>query len=428
MRLFRLRLQVVSLAALTFNPHAAQGGTVPTRTESSILAWDYPPLPVLPLDAHFGATLSLHETLDGSAFVLIGAPGVAAAQLLELASGETLWDVQATVVSANPQPLPVAVDFYPLYALLNAGGATTSILRADTGVAQIAGIDGGPVATLVMSGTMLAFGQPEFFGGSGRVRIYEQAGVNSWILAETFVGGFGSRLGASLAADDTIFAAGAPNGGDNGRVHIFARTGAGNWIELQVIDSPATGQTGAEFGAAVALDGSHLVVGSPLLNRNSPPPTRVDVGAVYVYDALTFPFLQFDLQALLLPPDLASHDWFGTSVDLLVRTTGAVDLVAGAPGDDTGANNAGAVYRYRRTGPPAVGSWHEVSRLVSSQPVDLEQLGNTVGLGDIGVLAGAPYGQFGGGATSGLVLFFDHRLFADGFESGDLSAWELVFP
>lgn len=441
MRPFRLRaltqsLVVAPFVAATLVSPDARAGTVSIFTESETLFWDSEP--GLPFDANFGATLAMAESLPGAGIykAFVGAPGAGAARQFEISLDEPGWGGSFSILPTSAQPMSVAFYGFPIHARLDAGGSTTSILRSDTGVVLVAGLDGGPVEALAIHHfvpgggepqvSFLAVGQPDYFGGAGRVRIYEQNGSGSWVLAETFIGGFPSHLGTALTADGLTVVAGAPDGGDNGRVHVFAR--AGSWIELQVIDSPATGQTEAEFGAAVALEGNHLVVGSPLLDRNTPPPALTNAGGVYVYDALRFPFLQFELQALLRPPGLAHHDWFGSSVDLLPRTTGAVELVGGAPGDDAGANNAGAVYRYLRTGEPDASSWHPVGRMVKDQPVDLEQLGSTVGLEDIGVLAGAPYGQFGGGATSGLVLFFDHRLFADGFESGDTSAWDAVVP
>lgn len=412
-------LALAGLVGLTLGAAAVE-----TRTESETLFWEH--TPALPLASAFGATLALEDTAAGTAFAFVGAPGVGAAQLYELGLDETIWGTHTTLFPTTNQYLPLAIDGFPLYAALDAGGATTSIVRADTGQALVSGISGAGVESLVKSGSTLAFGQPDFFGGSGRVRIYEQNGAGTWVHAETFVGGFGDRLGEALAADGPVVVAGASNEGDNGAVHVYARTTS--WIELQEILSPAAGQSDAGFGWAVALDGDLLAIGSPRLDRTTAPGALTNAEGVYVYEVVTLPFLLFELQALLRPPGVNDHDWFGSSVDLVEQSSGAVELAAGAPGDDSGANNSGAVYRYLRTGNPHASSWHPVTRMVNSQPVDLEQLGTTVALGQAGVLAGAPFGSFGAGATSGLVLFFDARIFADGFESGDLSAWDTVVP
>ncbi len=403
---------------------AAQAGTVPTLLANQVLAWDDPT--PLPPSGEFGATLSLEDTASGSLFLFVGAPNAGAAQLFELGPDTNLWLSHPPILPTTPQQMPVAVDFYALYATLDPGGATSSLRRADTGQALVSGIDGGEVWALVMSGTTMAIGQPEFFGGSGRVRIYEQTGADTWVHAKTFVGGFPDRLGRSLAIDGAVIVAGAPGRGDNGAVHVYAR--AASWIELQEIDSPASGQTGAEFGHAVALDGDLLAIGSPFLDRATPPPALIDAGGVYVYEVLTFPFLEFELQALLRPPGLSDVDYFGSSVDVAEPTPGWPVLVAGSPGEDNSGTNTGAVYRYLRTSDPDASSWHPVSRMVNFDPLDFESLGATVALGQLGVFAGAPSGSTGEDVTTGVVLFFDFRIFADGFESGDTSAWTEVVP
>ncbi len=412
-----------SLALVVSTMPEAHAGTVPTRTEDQTLLWDY--LTELPPGPAFGATLALADTPDASSIAIVGAPQAGAAQRFSLGPGATSWVSHPPILPTAPQYLPVTAGFYLLYAMLDSGGATTSLRHADSGQVEVSGIDGGWVWALVMDGTTLAIGQPDFFGGSGRVRIYEQQSPGSWMLAKTFVGGFADQLGRGLAIDGPVIVAGAPGRGDNGAVHVYAR--AGSWIELQEIVSPASSQTGADFGWAVALDGDLLAVGSPYLDRTTAPGALTDAGGGYVYEVVTLPFLEFELQALLRPAEATDHDWFGWSVDLAASPTGSVELVAGAIGEDDGGVNAGAVYRYLRTGNPHASSWHLVHRLKRSEPLDYDQLGTTVALGAAGVLAGAPYTTEHPG-TPGAVLFFGNRIFADGFESGDTSAWTETFP
>ncbi len=425
MRLLFRRVFAFCLFVAIAASSPARAGSLPTITEAHRIAWTG--TPALPLSAHFGATMAMEDATPLVSWALIGAPHEGAAQLVSIGSTSPLWTTQAAFSPTTSQALPVAIDGYPLHALLDPGGTTTSIYQTNTGALLVSGIGGGAVTALAKSVGILAVGQPDYLGGFGRVRIYEMAcGGCPWLHAKTFVGPFGSRLGQVLAIDGSVLVAGAPTEGENGAVHVYAR--AAEWIELQVIDSPAANQSLANFGAALALDGDLLAIGAPRLDRTTAPAPLTDAGGVYIYEVITFPFLEFDFQALLRPSEVADHDWFGFSVDVMRQTSGGVELAAGAPGDDVGANNAGAVYRYLRGRDPDATSWRQSSRLVNSQPVDFEQLGSTVALGQFGVLAGAPFGQFGGDATSGLVLFFDQRLFSDGFESGDTSAWDAVVP
>ncbi len=416
LRIFALTSITTSLWALAFGAGAAG-----TLTQDETLFWDLDPL--LPSNAGFGATLDMAETEAGYTFGIVGSTA-GAARLFELRPDETFWHGHTSIDPTTSQLVPVSVEGFAIYAALDPGG-TTSTIRRTEGSVVIPTIDGGPVLSLVKRGTILAIGQPAFFGGSGRVRIYEDHGTGNWVLAKTFGGGFGDRLGAALAIDGQTVVAGAPGRGDNGAVHVYAR--ATSWIELQVIDSPAASQVEAEFGGALA--GDILAVGSPWLDRTTAPGTLIDVGGVYVYEVVTFPFLLFELQALLRPAGATNHDFFGTSVDLFGPAAGSARLVAGAPGEDgEGATNAGAIHQYARTGEGESSSWVEVTRMISSDPHPFERLGATVAITERGVLAGAPNGVVNSENSSGVVLFFGSRIFADGFESGDTSAWSAVEP
>lgn len=417
---FRTTAWSLVLAALVvFQVHA---GTIPTLTEAQVLTWDS--TTALPSGAGFGAKIAVGKAATGTAFAVISAPGAGTAQLFVLGTFATLWQsVPPIQPPSTSQGLPVAFDAYAVYAALEPGGTTSSIRRADTNFELLSGIE-GELQALAMSGNTLVIGDPSFFGNSGRVRIYERNAAGNWFLAKTFAGTFGSQLGFSLAVDGPIVAAGAFHQGANGAVHVYGR--AETWIELQEILSPASGQSEAWFGFSVALDGDLLAVGSPLLDRNTPPPALSNAGGVYVYEVLTPPFLEFELQALLRPPELTHGDNFGTGVDIAEPVPGKPELLAGSPGEDAGGVfNAGAVYRYLRSGEPDAASWHLVSRMARSVPGETDSLGYSVGFWDGGVLAGAPFPQTD---HTGSVLFFDARLFSDGFESGDTSAWTSVVP
>lgn len=68
-------------------------------------------------------------------------------------------------------------------------------------------------------------------------------------------------LGAAVATDGDVCAAGAPGAGTLGGVLvIFEPDAAGTWLPSQVIDAPNSWDRG--FGSSVALDGDHLVVGT----------------------------------------------------------------------------------------------------------------------------------------------------------------------
>lgn len=90
-------------------------------------------------------------------------------------------------------------------------------------------------------------------------------------------------------------------------------------------------QSGTLHGASVAIDGNLAVAGAPnddLPNANS--------GVVKVYNVTTGALVH-----ALINPTPAVDDYFGSSVAIAGNR-----VIAGAPGDDTGFNNAGSAYIY----------------------------------------------------------------------------------
>jgi hypothetical protein len=59
-----------------------------------------------------------------------------------------------------------------------------------------------------------------------------------------------------------------------------------------------------------------------------------------------------------------------------------------------------------------------------------DRLGASVAVGDLGALVGAPYTDVDGVQNQGAAFFYRGviSLFADGFESGDTSAWSSTVP
>ncbi|HPM84446.1 MAG TPA: hypothetical protein PLF81_27260, partial [Candidatus Anammoximicrobium sp.] len=92
----------------------------------------------------------------------------------------------------------------------------------------------------------------------------------------------GDRFGATVAATNsgTRIAAGAPlfdgPGADRGGVFVFENSGAG-WSAPVALTAPVS-EDGAQFGAAVALDGNSAVVGAPLEDSGG-----ADRGSAYLF-------------------------------------------------------------------------------------------------------------------------------------------------
>ena len=376
----------------------------------------------IPAHSHFGASLAMTRD-SGGAFAMIGTHE---GHIGVFEYHAPAWEPSFSLGTGAP-----AVQLFPMdlelgtgiAAIRHASGNTTIRTFVDGGadVDLLAGVEGTYVKAVALYGDVLVLGQPDQAGGAGRIQIYEWNSIFGWGLAATFNGATGDRLGSALAMKEGLIAAGAPGYGANGAVRFYGR--GEEWFDWTWIESPATSQTGAEFGAAVdlSLDGMWVAVGSyaaddlVVLPGGQP---EINVGAVYLYRSV---FLGWELEGLVRPLESSTNDNFGYSVALHDDI-----LVAGSPGEDGASIDEGAAYVYQYSG----SQWRKRMRLADSAPEPDEQLGWSVAVGDLGALVGAPYFDGNGVLDQGAVLAYGGivTLFEDGFESGDFSAWSAVVP
>lgn len=133
-------------------------------------------------------------------------------------------------------------------------------------------------------------------------------------------------------------------------------------VELAAADGAATDQ----FGAAVAIDGDVMVVGSHLDDDNG-----VDAGSAYVYRFSGSSWLE---QAKLSASDASAGDDFGFSVAI----NGGI-VVVGAPLYDEGFRETGAAYIFQEPS----GGWMnmtETARLTTSDISSDDQVGHSVAI------------------------------------------------
>ena len=418
-----------ALAAVALLAAPWPAGAAAQRTEDQRLVSRF----FSPADAHLGSTVAMGRSGTG-VFALVGAPeggsssggAVYHFQLLDGADWYNHTRHSASPTGA-PQPFAVDVEGSRGYASLRETDEENSVLAYDydgwlgVSLQDLHPTEVRAVALQAQGTEFLALGHPEWSLDRGLVWIFERDDEGDWALTAGFQGVLpGDRLGSSLAAKAGVLVAGAPGYGANGAVFIYVR--GEEWIEWQRLDSPATSQADAEFGAAVDIEaeGYWIAVGSPFVDRVISPGERVNVGAVYLYENVGF---GWEYGILLRPPGARDNDRFGTSVALH-----DVVLVAGSPGEDGAVGDEGAAYVYQRSG----SLWSTVPRLhlIDAEAEEHDALGTSVAAGSLGALVGAPYHDGNDVNDQGAVLFYRGivTLFADGFESGDASEWSDAVP
>ncbi len=269
-----------------------------------------------------------------------------------------------------------------------------------------------------MAATTVAIGAPNAAGPNGQARtgavhVFARVGpAGAWTLqaspnAREPRGN--SEFGASVALSGDTLVVGAPSedsggsgvgtaapgsSGDSGSAFLFVRNGA-VWGPALMIKSP-TGAQDANFGARVAVAGTHMAISAPGdaggtrgIDQTNPSPPSPGSGAVHLY-------VRNDNGWRHLHAIKASNarpmDLFGRGLSLSAST-----LVIGAPLEDfnaagvtdplpdSGSLDSGAAYVYR----PIDGRWTELFRLKAPNIGRGDQFGGAVATDGDTVVVGA---------------------------------------
>lgn len=193
----------------------------------------------------------------------------------------------------------------------------------------------------------------------------------------------GDGFGEAIAAGQTIIAVGAPGVAPAGVVSLFSFSG-GAWQAKSTIVPPG-GKAQDRFGAAMALDGTTLVVGAPSRDAASP-------GAAYVVDLKYTPPGVTKLTSTV--STAGAH--FGEAVAI-----SGGQIVVGAPRDNVEGTKVGTAYVFVERG----GRWLEASKLAWPEARAGDGFGSAVAVTADDILVGAPMAD-DGATDSGIVLTF----------------------
>ena len=246
-----------------------------------------------------------------------------------------------------------------------------------------------PTSTLVdgiarsidSSGSTIVVGRYDFgFGDEDRVSVFKRVNAVRYDEVATIESPSAqsmSGFGAALALDGDRLAVGSPLDGTSGcgRVYIHERNqgGPNAWGEVARIELPGL-EVGDRFGESVALLGDRLVVGSP---GDSPTGGIGTRGSVYVLERNANAPTEWDLVQTLAPPAGADARQFGRALSL-------DDTELAVAGLATTPLVAGRVDLFQLQG----GSWNEVTSL--SPPAAGYDFGFSIGLDEGRLAVGSP--------------------------------------
>ncbi|HET9622075.1 MAG TPA: hypothetical protein VFP84_11955 [Kofleriaceae bacterium] len=213
----------------------------------------------------------------------------------------------------------------------------------------------------------------------------------------------GDQFAFAAAMSGDVAAIGAMGdddaGGNAGAAYVFTRSGA-RWVQTAKLHS-SDGHGNDDFGAAIAIDGTTIVVGAP----DAETPTS-DAGAAYVFVLSGGAWIE---QAKLVASDGFSEQQLGSAVALSGDTA-----VLGTIHD-----GGGALYVFVRSGT----TWTQQAKLTAADGAPGDQLGVSVAIAGDTVLAGAPGGGGVGAAyvftRSGTTWTQQAKLTGAGSQAGD---------
>lgn len=149
------------------------------------------------------------------------------------------------------------------------------------------------------------------------------------------------------------------------------------------------GMPSEQFGYAVAVSGSTVVVGVPTKSIGG----NTYQGAAYVFECLDGSWVEAQK---LTASDGATLDEFGSSVAISGHT-----IVVGTPNDNS---TQGAAYVFERQG----GSWVEAQKLTASDGTP-SRFGWSVAVSGPAIVVGALHNDIGGNADQGAAYVFERH-------------------
>ncbi len=237
----------------------------------------------------------------------------------------------------------------------------------------------------VIEGDVIASGAPYHDAegeDTGAVFIFERI-EGEWVETAMLLPPYPDPLGwfgRWLAIDDGRIVIGAPyedgidldgeRVDDSGVAYVYEKVN-GAWIRTGTL-LPAVAYAGASFGWSVAISGDRIAVSAweDLVGA-------AEAGSVTVFRQHKG---LWQAEAVLTPNDPSNRQMFGRDIEL----SGNV-LAVGAPGDDTIAEDAGAIFVWHHYN----NEWNFAGKLLASDAVEFDRLGSQIALDGNWLASGA---------------------------------------
>lgn len=347
-------------------------------------------MPALLLLAASAVQAQVPNTLHNTLLSPSTAPQAVASFGFSVATNGTVF------VAGTPFADTTVADAGQAYVFDAATGALLHTLNnPDPGAGDQFGYAMAISGNLVVVGAMLD-DLPAAQNDKGSVYVFDLASATPTVPAFAIhnpltAPGAQRAFGRAVAISGTRIAVGAcgVNSSDTGAAYIYDVSSATPTTPLVTLPAEASSDN---FGNAVAIEGTRVVVGAPRNNNGA-----ADAGSAYMYEISsatpTVPTFTFR------NPAAAATDFFGYSVALL-----GTRVVVSAALDDAGAADAGSVYVFDTAGAtPTV----PVHTLPNPAPAPSEAFGLGVAISGNTLVVGASFDAVGASAEAGTTFIYD---------------------
>ncbi len=164
-------------------------------------------------------------------------------------------------------------------------------------------------------GSTLAVGAPrsESAGAlSGAVYVFERGASGTWSAGDLLLGldtVAGDRFGTALALGEGALAVGAPHASaGRGKAYVFERAPGGPWSQVALLYVAATGNDD-RHGASIGVAGGVIAVGAPESDEDG----QIDAGSVAIFQRIAGAWLPVDRRTAL---DASAGDNYGSALVL----------------------------------------------------------------------------------------------------------------
>lgn len=300
----------------------------------------------------FGCAVAVsgERVVVGARYDDTGASDAGAAYVYDLSSATPTTPVETL-------SHPAGVDAQFAYSVGISGslvvvGSRVAKYRYDLSVSPpasygIASIGGGGFGGVAISGTRAVLGAPTLSSGgapgAGQAFVYDVSAEPPVAVAtlNNPSPGLNDNFGNAVAIDGTRVVIGAsldnPNfSTDAGSAYLYDLAGETPTAPVATLPNPAPA-TGDQFGATVAIAGAKVLIGAGLNGTGNTSSDVADRGTTYLYDVAgaSTPIFTFE------NPEPAIADYFGGAVALA-----GDHAVVGASGNDAGGADTGSALLY----------------------------------------------------------------------------------